>query len=777
MNALLPKRRTRSQNQVRRRQISVQQVKITLIAALLLGLITGIFQLLLDIRNEASQRQATVTQVMDMLNEAAAQAAYALDEQLAARVVSGLLMYQPIWRAEIYDNYGRLMAMEARPRDGRMPEWVQRLLQADDEMLIQSLYSQRDSELVGEMRVSVDGSLLAHSIVTRAWTVLLTGVVRNFILALILAVLFYYTLTRPLLTLVGQLERADPRQPHVSPIEVPPEHKDDEFGLLAARINTIFAVGADHVAERNREVQQRRISEARFRDFANAASDWFWERNADFDLVYSSQAGGASPEVAYDHMLRDESGHADAAWVNHRADLAARRPFRDFRFRVAIEPDDVRHYSLSGVPVFDDKGNFTGYRGAGTDITRRVAIEEEVERGRELLHSVLEAIPARISVKDTRGRYLLVNRSLTEAFQTEASEMIGRHLSELPLRGLAPESRADFIRLSNAAEEELLRDPRAFLNREHSYRAADGTMRTILESKVPVHDSDGRVTAILTVAVDISERKYAEQALDEANTRLRNQAKDLERLASSYAREREHAVAANRAKSEFLANMSHELRTPLNAIIGFAEVIVLRMWGPSSEKYFDYAQDIVVSARHLLHVINDILDMSKIEAGRYELSLDAHQLSSVVEDCLTIVKGRAREAQIAIVNEFPHDIPAARFDARAIKQVLLNLLSNAIKFTPPGGQVRIAGLRESDGTLVVSVSDTGIGIRPEYLPRIFEPFWQGDPNISRSGEGSGLGLAISRKFMELHGGTLEIESVENRGTTAVIRLPAAPAEA
>lgn len=768
MNASIPQRPNRGL----RRQISVQQVKVTLVAALLLGLVSGIFQLLLDIRAEVSQRQTTVAQVMDMLNEPAAQAAYALDEQLAARVVSGLLMYQPIWRAEIYDNYGRRMAEEARPRDSRTPGWVQRLLQADDETLIQPLYGQRERDLVGEMRVSVDGSLLAHSIVNRAWVVLATGVVRNFVLALILAVLFYYTLTRPLLALVGQLERTDPRQPQAARIEVPPEHKHDEFGLLAARINTIFAVGADHLAERHREVQQRRISEARFRDFANAASDWFWERNADLDLVYSSQSGGNSPEIDYDRMLRDEQGYAEAAWIEHRADLAARRPFRDFRFRVAVGPEEFRHYSLSGVPVFDDLGNFAGYRGAGTDITRRVAIEEEVERGRELLHSVLEAMPARISVKDIHGRYLLVNRSLTEAFQTTAPEMIGRHLSELPLRGLAPASREDFVAFSNAAEADLLQHSRAFLNRERTYRAADGAMRTTLESKVPLHGSDGRMTAILSVALDISERKHAEQALDDANIRLRNQAQDLERLASSYAREREHAVAANRAKSEFLANMSHELRTPLNAIIGFAEVIVLRMWGASSEKYFDYAQDIVASARHLLHVINDILDMSKIEAGRYELALEAHRLSNVVEDCLTIVKGRAREAQISIVNEFPRDIPAARFDARAIKQVLLNLLSNAIKFTPAGGQVRIAGHRDSEGNMVVSVSDTGVGIRPEYLPRIFEPFWQGDPNVSRSGEGTGLGLAISRKFMELHGGTLEIDSVENRGTTAMIRLPA-----
>lgn len=760
-----------------RHQISAKQVKVTLLAALVLGLISSVFQLLLDIRNAVDERQTTVTQVIDMLNEPAAQAAYALDEQLAARVVSGLLLYQPIWQAEIYDNYGRRMAIQERPRRSDDMGWAARLLPAGDETVVRQLYSQRDHELVGEIRVAVDGSLLARSILNRAWTVIATGFVRNFALALVLAVLFYYTLTRPLLALVGQVERIDPRHPEGARIEVPHYHRKDEFGLLAAKINALFASNADHLAERNREMQQREISEARFRDFANATSDWFWERDGNLGLVHTSHSERRLPEAAYDAMLQDRQRHGGTAWAEHRAALAARRPFRDFRFQVVAEDGAVRHYSISGIPIFDSTGAFRGYRGAGTDITERVTAETEMERGRELLNSVLEAISARISVKDTASRYLLVNRSLCQAFQMTATDIVGRHISELPLTGLAQAVRADFIAYSNAMEAEVLRTGAAVLNRERTYRTAAGEMLTTLESKVPLRDGEGRVIAILSIALDISERKRAEQALDDANIRLRRQAEDLERLAQSYAREREHAIAANRAKSEFLANMSHELRTPLNAVIGFAEVIVLRMWGDSSEKYFDYAQDIVVSARHLLHVINDILDMSKIEAGRYELALEGNRLSSLVDDCLTIVKGRAREAQIAIVNEFPDLMPVARIDARAIKQVLLNLLSNAIKFTPAGGQVRIAGGRHPDGSLTISVHDTGVGIRSEYLSHIFEPFWQGNPNIRRGGEGTGLGLAISRKFMELHGGTLEIASRENEGTIATIRLPAALVDA
>lgn len=638
-----------------RHQLSARQVKVTVIAALALGFASSLFQLALDIRNEVTQREATVIQVMDMLNDAASQAAYALDEQLAARVVSGLLLYQPIWRAEIYDNYGRRMAMQERDQSISPPAEVESwsaarlltaLLPATDEMLTRPLYGPRDRDLVGEMRVHVDGTLLARSIVNRTWVVIATGFVRNFVLALLLAVLFYFTLTRPLLNLVAQIERADPRRPKETAITVPKGHELDEFGLLTERVNAILGAGGEYLAE--------------------------------------------------------------------------------------------------------------------------------VERNREMLRAVLDAIPALISLKDRDGVYMLVNSRVVDVFAMPPDAIIGKHLRDLELPGLSGRHREDFIRFSEENELAMIASGEPVLNLERTYHMVDAPNLTMLESKVPLFDTNGDIGGTISIALDISERKLAEKALDEANTRLRAQAEDLERLASSYAREREHAIAANRAKSEFLANMSHELRTPLNAIIGFAEVITLRMWGANSDRYFDYAEDIVMSARHLLHVINDILDMSKIEAGRYELTLEDVDLPTVIGDCLTIVKGRAQEADIDLIDEFPTALPPVRIDARAIKQVLLNLLSNAIKFTPSGGAVHVTGSCDADGTLTIRVRDTGVGIRAEDLTRIFEPFWQGDPNIRRRSEGTGLGLAISRKFVELHGGSLAIASSDSGGTVATIRLPGRP---
>ncbi|MEK9967488.1 MAG: ATP-binding protein [Ferrovibrio sp.] len=643
-----------SEKRSARHQLSARQVKVTVIAALVLGFVSSLFQLLLDIRNEVTQRESTVAQVMDMLNDAASQAAYALDEQLAARVVSGLLLYQPIWRAEIYDNYGRRMAAQERSQSAAPTEMdaslVSRVLTAvlpeTDEMLVRPLYGPRERDLVGEMRVHVDGTLLARSIINRTWVVIVTGVVRNFVLALILAVLFYFTLTRPLLNLVAQIGRADPRQPEETAINAPKGHEFDEFGLLTERVNAILGASGEHLAE--------------------------------------------------------------------------------------------------------------------------------VERNREMLRAVLDAIPALISLKDRDGRYMLVNSRVVDVFAMPHDAIIGRHLHDLELPGMDPVHRDEFARFSEENETVMITSGHPVLNLERTYHLVDTPNLTMLESKVPLYGLNGEIGGTISIALDISERKLAEKALDEANARLRAQAEDLERLAASYAREREHAIAANRAKSEFLANMSHELRTPLNAIIGFAEVITLRMWGANSDRYFDYAEDIVMSARHLLHVINDILDMSKIEAGRYELSLEDVDLPTVVRDCLTIVKGRAQDADLELIDEFPVSLPLVRIDARAIKQVLLNLLSNAIKFTPQGGAVYLSGDRSSDGTVTIRVRDTGIGIRPEDLTRLFEPFWQGDPNIRRRSEGTGLGLAISRKFVELHGGTLTIAGGESGGTVATVRLPDQP---
>jgi signal transduction histidine kinase len=225
--------------------------------------------------------------------------------------------------------------------------------------------------------------------------------------------------------------------------------------------------------------------------------------------------------------------------------------------------------------------------------------------------------------------------------------------------------------------------------------------------------------------------------------------------------------SVSRHKSEFLSAMSHELRTPLNAIIGFSEALQVRFFGELNAKQAEYVEDIHASGHHLLSLINDILDLSKIEAGRMELDVSTFDVAASVEQALTFVRERAARADLKLDVDVASDVGTYAGDERKFRQILLNLLSNAIKFTPPGGEVRVSASR-ANGALQVAVSDTGVGISREDQTHLFEPFHRvGD----RKQEGTGLGLTLTRKFVELHGGRLKVASAPDRGSTFTILLP------
>jgi PAS domain S-box-containing protein len=385
--------------------------------------------------------------------------------------------------------------------------------------------------------------------------------------------------------------------------------------------------------------------------------------------------------------------------------------------------------------------------GTWRQLKRRIATES-------LLRGMMDNPPLVLTLQDPQGRYLMVNRHFAQQFRRSEEDLVGRFASEI----FPPELAA---RLTQQVEETV----RAGKPQSYDMRIPDirGDLRDYMLVRFPIYDQDGALLAVGSIATEITERKRLEAA-------LREQAEMRERLAENYARQREVAETANRAKSEFLAHMSHELRTPLNAIIGFADMIAGRLLGPQSDKYFEYAEDISGSAHHLLGVINDILDVSKIESGRLELELQQHESQDLVDDSLRLVRGRAREARLQLVNALPDDLPPMLVDARAVKQILINLLSNAVKFTPAGGSVTVDGRLTGDGGMILTVSDTGIGIAEENLERVFEPFWQADAGIRRS-EGSGLGLNICRKLIDLHGGSIGVSSVPQQGTCVTVSFP------
>lgn len=233
---------------------------------------------------------------------------------------------------------------------------------------------------------------------------------------------------------------------------------------------------------------------------------------------------------------------------------------------------------------------------------------------------------------------------------------------------------------------------------------------------------------------------------------------------------REEAETANQSKTAFLANMSHELRTPLNAIIGFSEIISSQALGPHNERYPEYAGDIHSSGTHLLQLINEILDVAKIEAGRMEIDprpLDIHNAMEAVERIMAI---KAREKNIAMAYVVAPDLGEVMADERAFRQILLNLISNAVKFTPGGGHIAVSARRDNEG-LIISVADNGPGIPADKLQLLFQPFTRVDNRFDNHQDGTGLGLALVQGLARLHGGQAWIESEEGRGTTAFVYFP------
>ena len=394
--------------------------------------------------------------------------------------------------------------------------------------------------------------------------------------------------------------------------------------------------------------------------------------------------------------------------------------------------------------------------GVAIDITERKGAQARVAAAESRLRAALESMSESFVLWDSRRRLVLWNRKFRDLF--DFSEGM-----------LKPGMSYDAVEQAAARAIKAVHGG-AENKQAYEIELADGRW---------LHYSD-RATAdggMVSVGADITDLKHHEAALTENQAQLRKTVEDVKRsqariadLARKYEAEKIRAEEANRSKSEFLANMSHELRTPLNAINGFSEIMLKEMFGPlGDERYTGYMNDILTSGKHLLELINDILDMSKIEAGKMQLQPEPTDVTELIEQCLRIVRGRADEKRLQLRADVS-DLPELEIDPRAFKQVMINLVSNAVKFTPEGGRVNVRGFLSGLG-VAFQISDTGIGISKDDLPRLGRPFEQIENQHSKSHQGSGLGLALSKSLIELHGGTLSIDSRLGEGTTVTIVIP------
>jgi PAS domain S-box-containing protein len=400
------------------------------------------------------------------------------------------------------------------------------------------------------------------------------------------------------------------------------------------------------------------------------------------------------------------------------------------------------HYVLRHELLHDADGRKVARAAIFTPVTERDSAKTKLVAAIERLEDITRLVSDWIWETNRNLVLTFVSPRVNEAIGYHQIELTGRRLSDL----LAEPSDVVDTLATNEGR-------RPFRDVEVKISDRDGKVRHVLLSGLPTYcPTTGSFLGFRGTAHDVSELKWREKAL---------------------LRAKEDAELANRTKSEFLASMSHELRTPLNAIIGFSDIMGAEMLGSlGNEQYKGYTKDISDSARHLLALINDILDAAKIEAGQMSLAEEIVEPRKLIESVRRLVAPRAERANLSLEVRIADGAPALRADETKLKQILINLISNAVKFTPEGGRIELVAEAAENGEFVFLVSDTGIGIEPEDIPRAMAPFGQVDTRLSRKFEGTGLGLPLAKSLTELHGGTFQLVSQIDIGTTVTVRLPA-----
>ncbi len=517
-----------------------------------------------------------------------------------------------------------------------------------------------------------------------------------------------------------------------------------------ATLVVLAAIGAVFCRNILIESTERRRSEGRFRDFGETSSDWFWETDANHRYTYLSRNFERFTGTSASTMLgkpRDEivTEANDEARQIHREAMANLEPFKAIEITWRAPSGRLHRIRSSGKPMFGRDGRFQGYRGSAVDVTQELEAQTRAEAARTQLIEALESIPYAIALFDADERFVMANARYRDTIDAQVRDLLipGIRFEDLVREG----AKRGLYRIPNGDVEtyvaaRMADHRRLSCSREH--QMGDGTFVRVTEHRT----RDGGFVVTMTDITD-----------------LKNQAEALRRA-------RDEAESASRAKSEFLANMSHELRTPLNAVLGFSEVMDQELLGAlGNERYREYSRDISASASHLLGIINDMLDLARIEAGRFEITEDVLDVEQLVSQCVSFLQPSITKAGVQVVVTAPGDTIGLRADQRAMRQVLLNVLSNACKFSPEGSTIEIAWSCDHDDRLRLSVTDQGEGMSASDVVHAFMPFGQVKNAMTSRREGTGLGLPITRSLLDLHNGEIEIDSTPGKGTTVLITLP------
>ena len=418
-------------------------------------------------------------------------------------------------------------------------------------------------------------------------------------------------------------------------------------------------------------------------------------------------------------------------------------PANGFDFRIIRADGEIRTlHCLTTVTLLEHEQPQT-LAGTVQDITARLAVERATGETEHVYRGMFENALWGIFQTSSEGHYIRVNPALARIYGYNSPEALVNALTNISRQlYVNPDRREEFVR--------LMKENGQLSGFESLVYRHDVSLIWISESCREIRAANGALLYYEGTVEDITHRKHAEADLMAA---------------------REEAEQASQAKSLFLAKMSHELRTPLNAVLGFSEILSDELFGPLGDKrYKEFAQDIHGSGQHLLDIINDILDLTKVEAGQLQLDDQLIDLDDLLHTCERLMAKAAAGGDVQLVVESRAVGAVLRADPIRLKQILLNLLSNAVKFTPAGHRVEMVARRE-ENAFVIEVQDTGIGMTPEDVVKALQPFQQVDNSFSRRHEGTGLGLPLTKSLVELHGGTLTIQSTPSIGTTVAVRLP------
>jgi len=448
--------------------------------------------------------------------------------------------------------------------------------------------------------------------------------------------------------------------------------------------------------------------------------------------------------VALSRLVRDEDA-GNLAAANATADaVSLRLRFRGRGAATPLEFDCLFGPIRSGCRLLRLSSAGQAAGAAADDDNQAAAEAAELRQKLAWFREAIDKVGHSVVIFDAQGRLALCNRFYRDGYRSGDRELP----PEIALEGKTYRELME-LRVRYRLHKEFADDPAAFI--------ADRVRRFEEGRDCITYLATGRVVRSQYRHLSGGNRVYISTDITElAETEEKQRATEL----------------AYRTKSQFLANMSHELRTPLNAILGFSQLIRDATAGPVDSRYRSYASDIHSAGQHLVNLINDILDLSKIEVGRMKLRETSVDIAGVVEKCCRLVHDRAHEDRLLVKQDIPAGTPYLLADELRLKQIIINLLSNAMKFTPSGGHVRIAALPRADGGLDISVSDTGIGMSAEDIAAALTPFQQIDRGVNRDYDGTGLGLPLAKTLVELHGARFEISSVPGAGTVVTIAMPA-----